>query len=277
MSFISDDQPSPSKFTAEDELDAILQLDFERAFKISTYRFNDHEESDEIESHYEEQSEMMSQHNYSAYNDKITQISQDYLANADRYKSIWQVYCHNLVQRQREDAEKLEAKWRSYRESVQQRIRERAESSLSTARLLASCNAYEEAISVRDNAQRTMETLVTPEVVEVDKMFTSRYQHMIKRHYAEFQYLHKHLKQLMKALRDRAETLKVHAEADLKVDEAQTPTLIMKSVAGQNMSDRSKEKLLHNYSPRKRAPFVSSGRSSGRTTPSKFSTSSGLH
>ena len=236
----------------EEELAAIFNLDFERAHQLSRRRYNYNDtEAIEEQLHYEEQAQLLEQQNFDNYNEEINLISKDYLKAAENYKTVWQHYCMELVEKQREEADQLEKKWRITRKKELNRNCLKAESSLSTARLLALCEQYDEAIDIRNSAQGdNMPLQKSPELKQIDREFAKRYKIMTKRHFSEFQQLHKHLCTLLKTLREKASALKKNAEANLQVENARNATLIIQTIAKDAISPLAKEKVISSFSPR---------------------------
>lgn len=262
-----------------DELAAILALDFERALECSQHKCQRRDnQAAEEEAHYREQAMILSQQNYDTYNERLNQIKEEYQQSADKHKTLWQGYCRSLVAKQREEAEELEQKWIAAREEELARTAEAANAKLSTARILAMCNQYENAIAMRDTAKSLIGNEKTARVRKIDADFTRRYKQMTARHFSEFQYLHKHLTCLMDTLREKVKAQGLAAEADLKMEEARNATLIIQTVAQEAVSPIAKENVIRAFSPRsqKRPGSRSSmtmSQSSGRNTPSKAATS----
>lgn len=249
-----------------EEIDAILNLDFEKALQVSRRNF-EKKKSQEYskfateEAYYENQSQLLTQQVFEDYKSELTDISQQYLDDAEYYKNVWQNYCKGLVAKQRDEADILEQRWREAREIEISRANETAKTKLATARLLAMCKLYENAIDARDEAQSMIDQSKSPEVKQIDRAFAKQYKKMTQRHYAEFQYLYGHLRALMQTLRSNADSLKKKAEANLEVEKARNNTLIIKTVANEKLSQEAKEKLIQNFSPRKK----------GRSSPKSFS------
>lgn len=237
----------------KDEVDAITDLNFEKAKMLTQkkYQYLDDETENE-KAHYEEQAQILEQQNYEDYNAEIGRISQDYLQNAEYYKNLWQEYCKALVDRHHQEAEELEQKWRDARNLQYARTAQQAHASLGTARMLASCEQFDQAIEIRDAAQETISNINSPDLQKIDIDFTQRYQHMIKRHFAEYQYLHRHLKSLMKTLREKANAQKKTAESNLQVEQARNTTLILETVVKESVSMKAKDSLIQSFSPRSR-------------------------
>lgn len=253
-----EEEEADDNLDGNEEIDAILKLDFERAFAVSRRKIQQKKsrESSKLaseEAYYENQSQLLTQQVFDDYNSELTGIRQQYLDDAEYYKNIWQRYCKNLVNKQREEADFLEQKWREAREIAIERENETAKTKLATARLLAMCKLYKNAIDVRDNAQNMIDQSKSPEVKNIDREFAKQYQKMTRRHYAEFQYLYGHLRSLMQTLRTNADTLREKAEANLEVEKARNNTLIIKTVATDKVSQQTKEKIFQNFSPRSKA------------------------
>lgn len=249
-----------------EEIDAILNLDFERALKVSRRNFEkkntqENEKFSTEQAYYESQSQLLAQQVFEDYKSEITGISQQYLDDAEYYKNVWQNYCKGLVAKQREEADILEQRWREARETEISRANEAAKTKLATARLLAMCKLYDDAIDVRDKAQNMIDQSKSPEVKKIDREFTKQYKKMTQRHYAEFQYLYGHLRALMQTLRSNADSLKKKAEANLEVEKARNNTFIIKTLTNEKFSQETKEKLIQNFSPRNK----------GKTSPKHFS------
>lgn len=248
-------EPSIDEFASLnflEELHAISNLDFEKALEFSQKRNQlQAEDSFNEQIHYEEQAQMLLQQNFDDYNEELNFISQQYLENARRITAHWQEQCQNLVIKHREEANKLESQWRKTRHLEFSRNSAASAASLETARILALCENYDEAIDVRNSAQNRSEVAKPPEVKRIDREFYKRYKIMTKRHYSEYQLLHKHLKSLLKSLRNRAETLKKNAESDLRVEEARNNTLIIQTLVKDGANSPSKEKVIQSFSPRK--------------------------
>ncbi|OHS96063.1 hypothetical protein TRFO_37814 [Tritrichomonas foetus] len=258
----------------EQELTAIYNLDFERALELSKKRYQyDDTECFEEQIHYEEQAQILAQQNFDDYNQEINLISKEFLNNAENFKTRWKNYCQNLVEKHRQEAEQLEKKWRQTRKKEINRNCLTSETSLETARLLALCEHYNEAINLRDSAKSKTTSKKTPEIKLIDREFTKRYQLMIKRHYNEFQLLHRNLRSLLKSLRERAEALKKKAEANFQVENARNTTLIIQAVAKDSINPVAKEKVISSFSPRtrKNLPLSSNTSTSAEMTISNVS------
>ncbi|OHT05721.1 hypothetical protein TRFO_05887 [Tritrichomonas foetus] len=255
------------------ELEAIVELDFEKAFSLAHKRFQYFDDEAENEkAHYEEQAQILEQQNYDQYNDEINRISQDYLQNADHYKNMWQDYCKALVVQHRSEAAEMERQWREARDIQIARANEKAQASYGTARILAMCDMYDKAIELRNNAQEAAADINSPELQKIDIEYTDRFQHMTKRHFAEYQYLHRHLKALMRTLRERANAQRKTAEANLQVEQAQNTTLILETVVKEGVSPKAKESLIQSFSPRSKERPASKARSYAlRLSPRSFS------
>ena len=262
-----------------EELAAILDLDFETALAISKRKCQkrDDQAADE-EAHYREQAMLLSQQNYDTYNERLNQIKEEYQQSADKHKTLWQGYCRSLVAKQREEAEDLEQKWIAARNEELERTEEAANAKLSTARILAMCNQYETAKTMRDTAQGLIRNEKTARMRKIDADFTKRYKKMTARHFSEFQFLHKHLTCLMDTLREKVKAQGLAAEADLMMEEARNATLIIQTVAEEAVSPIAKENVIRAFSPRSQKrpgsrSSMSMSRSSGRNTPTKAATS----
>ena len=235
-----------------EEIDAILHMDFERALEISRRQFNTNDDFYDEESHYEEQSQLLTQQVFDNYNSELSQISQDYLNDAEYYKTLWQDYCKKLVSKHREEADLLEQRWRSARAAEIARASDKAQTEFATARVLAMCKLYDSAIDLKNKVQSSLEMKKTPELRILDREYATQYKKMTQRHYSEFQFLYQHLKSLMKTLRQRAESLKKTAEANLEVEKARNTTLIIQAVSRDKVSQQARERILQNFSPRTR-------------------------
>lgn len=238
----------------KNEIDAIIEMNFEEACELTQRKYQYYDDETENEkAHYEEQAQILEQQNFEEYNNEITRISQDYLQTAEHYKNLWQEYCKTLVARHREEASNLEQQWREAREVQIDKSKEQAEASFGTARILAMCEMYDEAIKIRDAANNVITDNNSPELQKIDIDFTARFQYMTKRHFAEYQYLHRHLKALMKTLRERANAQKKTAEATLQVEQAQNSSLILETVIKEGVSMKAKESLIQSFSPRSKS------------------------
>ena len=261
----------------QEELNAILALDFERALELSRQKCQDlTDQAADEEEHYREQAVLLSQQNYEAYNEKLNEIREEYQQTAEKHKAVWQGYCRTLVKKQREEADELEMRWRDARAEEMRRTTEVANARLSTARILAMCNQFENAIEVRDSAQRLIDSEKTSRVRQIDIDFAKRYRKMTARHFSEFQYLHKHLTSLMDTMREKVKAQKLTAEADLMMEEARNASLIIQTVSKEALSPVAKENVIRAFSPRgqkrsgSRSHYSmsrSSARTSGRVTP----------
>ncbi|OHT08622.1 hypothetical protein TRFO_22809 [Tritrichomonas foetus] len=254
------------------EIDAILHMDFEKALQISRRQFEINDETYDEECHYEEQSQILTQQVFDNYYSEVSQISKEYLENADHYQTLWQDYCKNLVVKQREEASILEQKWREARALELSRQTEKAQTEFATARLLAMCKLYDNAIGVRDKVQNYLEQKKSPELKKLDRDFAAQYKKMTNRHFSEFQFLHRHLKSLLKTLRLKAEGMKKTAEANLEVEKARNTTMIIQAVAKDKVSQAARDKIIQNFSPRKtRAESRAMSQASPRRDDSRLS------
>lgn len=263
----------------QEELDAILRLDFEQAVELAKkrYKFNDDEALNE-QLHYEEQAQILSQQNFDDYNEEINNIKKDFYNTAQKIKLLWQDRCKKLVAKHRQEAEQFEKKWKKTRKLVKNRINICSETSLATAKLLAMCEQYDQAIDIRNSAQNNQsQSENIAEVKKIDKEFTIRYKNMIKRHFSEYILLHKNLRTLLKTLKDRAEAMKKSAEFNLQVEEARNTTLIIQTISKEGFNSSVKEKVIQSFSPRysRRGNLNRSAlsNSSHETLPSNFSMS----
>jgi phage/plasmid-associated DNA primase len=80
---------------------------------------------------------------------------------------------------------------------------------------------------------------------------------LIQRHETEFRDLHTHLKSVIGAIKRKAETKKLTAQAMLKKRNAFNATTIIESVSQTSVSPATREKVLQAYSPRSKSIFTS--------------------
>lgn len=236
----------------QEELDAILRLDFEQAVELAKkrYKFNDDEALNE-QMHYEEQAQILSQQNFDDYNEEINNIRKEFYRTSQKIKSLWQDQCKKLVDKHRYEAEMFEKKWKKTRKLVKNRINICSETSLATAKLLAMCEQYDQAIDIRNAAQNNQtQSENIAEVKKIDREFSLRYKNMIKRHFSEYILLHKNLRTLLKTLKERAEVMKKSAEFNLQVEEARNTTLIIQAISKEGFNSSVKEKVIQSFSPR---------------------------
>lgn len=236
----------------QEELDAILRLDFEQAVELAKkrYKFNDDEALNE-QMHYEEQAQILSQQNFDDYNEEINNIRKEFYHTSQKIKSLWQDQCKKLVAKHRYEAEMFEKKWKKTRKLVKNRINICSETSLATAKLLAMCEQYDQAIDIRNSAQNNQtQSENIAEVKKIDREFSLRYKNMIKRHFSEYILLHKNLRTLLKTLKERAEVMKKSAEFNLQVEEARNTTLIIQAISKEGFNSSVKEKVIQSFSPR---------------------------
>ena len=84
----------------------------------------------------------------------------------------------------------------------------------------------------------------------IDIEFTKRYQQMTKRHFAEFDLLHQHLRYLIRGFQADAKSRNKSAEADLLFDEAFNSTLVAAAASRECVSPEVKKKIAREMSPR---------------------------
>jgi hypothetical protein len=248
---------------AQEELQAILSLDFERALALFKQKTEGEASTAEAEeAHYQAEAERLLQENEDAYNAQLERISKAFLDESGTYKDIWQRLSQSLVLRQREEAGDLEEKWRKARNIERRRKDETANVQLETARVLAMCQKFEEAIETRNAAQALKADDQTPELQAIDSDFSTRYRALIARHETEFQDLFQHLNSLIQALKDRAQGQRTVANAQLKTQNAANARMIIESVSRHAVSTVARDKVIQAFSPRttQRYPPSQSGR-----------------
>ena len=259
----SNEEESEIQQAFKDELKAILDLDFDKAYEI--HQMNTRESEDNTEatiSHYLDQIQIRSQSNKSQYSIYLREIIGSYKNDIKDYRNIWKVYCKKLVKRQREEAKQLEEEWIALHEETVDRYHAAAKSTLSTAIVLAQCQKYEEATQVKNRVETVLQSSSTPATRNIDKLFQQRYEQLIIRHQEEFNHLHQHLVWIIKLLRQYAETEKARAQQDFDVNESHTSSLLISHIASKPMEREKKIKVISAISPRRKEKKVNSSSSS---------------
>jgi hypothetical protein len=239
------------------EVQAILNLDFELAFQLYEQKMQEHRGAEDAEAHYRAEADRLARENDDSYNEELEQISTDCELTSQRYGRIWQGLSQSRAARQRQEATAIEEKWRAARDIEMRRKAEAVEAQLGTARILAMCQKFEQAIEARDAAQRLRDDNQTPELVRIDVEFADRFRALIRRHEIEYQNLFTHLRSVIEVLKRKADTRKLTAQALLKKRNAFNAPKIIESVSQSPLSPAAREKVLQTYSPRSKSIFAS--------------------
>jgi hypothetical protein len=236
------------------ELDAIQNLDFERAREILQQTVSTTDESAlKEEAHYHNQAIRLSEENHAAYEEELSGITESFQDSSIFCTNAAQENCRRLVARHRAEADSLAQRWREARTLELSRNVEIATSQLDTARTLAIAHAFDEAVKLRDAAYQLRNNEKAESVKAVDRDFVGRWRDMTNRHAQDYQLLHKHLNSHILTLKDKAEFQRQAAEATMKVEEAFSTTLIIDKVCEKSVSPAAREKVIQAYSPRSKA------------------------
>jgi hypothetical protein len=249
------DESLSAEALSKAQFQAILNLDFERAVELSRQktRIVDHTAVAEL-AHYQAEADRLVRENEEHYNEKVQGISQDFLAHTSSYKTIWQKLCRALISRQKAEAADLEQRWHSARDLEAHKQADVAHVQLGTARILAMCDKFDEAIEARNHAQSLLTDDHTPGLRKIDADYTKQYRGLISRHELEFKDLFTHLNSLIKALKDKAEGQKSAARALLLSQNASNARVIIESVAQHQTSQSARDTIIQAFSPRYRKP-----------------------
>jgi hypothetical protein len=233
------------------ELKAIFDLNFELALSLyeqKTKAENDTAEAEEA--HYRAEADRLLQENESSFEAQVSRISAKFLDDAQGYQIIWQGLSRSLVDRQRREAADLEAKWKVSRDVERRRKAESAKVQLRTARVLAICEKFQDAITTRNTANALIENDQTPELRAVDADFAGRYRAMIVRHEQEFGDLFTHLESLVSTLKLRAVGEKSVAMAQLRAQNALNAKMMIEGVSQHSVNPITRDRVIHTFSPR---------------------------
>jgi hypothetical protein len=135
---------------------------------------------------------------------------------------------------------------------------------------LATIHAFEEAVKLRDAARHLQSDDMAPNLRDLDLDFRARWRDMVARHTAEYQMLYDHVNTQIQSLKDRVESRKQAAEAELKVMDAQTAPTIIQTVSEKALSPVAREKIIQSFSPRSKR-----GSPGSRSSQSRGSNKSG--
>jgi hypothetical protein len=227
------------------EVQAILDLDFEHAFELYEQKTRENQgTADAEEAHFRAEADRLARENDSSYNEQLEHISSDYKLTSRHYNRIWQGLSRSLAARQREEAAAIEEKWRAARGAQLKRKAEIVDAQLGTARILALCQKFGEAIEVRNAAQKLRDDDQTPELTQIDREFATHFRIMIRRHETEFQNLLTHLNSVVSALKHTADGQKLTAEAVLRKKNAVNATRIIESVSQSPVSPAARDKVI---------------------------------
>lgn len=247
-----------------EKADAIARLDFEAAISISKRIFEQREHEAAMKRHKYLQSfagsQNISQRKLELEKKLIAlREEQEMRAIKREYASIAKI----LAQKQRNEAQALEQKWRDIYTRVKRDAENRFETSLISARLLARCDNYDQAISVRD-ATRGIDK---SRMIDCCNGFKKQYKVMTARHDAEFDRLYSLFKDYAMMLEHQSQEMEIAAEAKCAADESEQNVSVIDAVLRSTTSEDIKRQALEQFSPRK-SPTRGSPRKSPFQSPS---------
>jgi hypothetical protein len=253
---------------AREEVQAILDFNFELALQLSVEKNQAQQEiADAEENHYWEQADRLMQENESDYNAQLERISATFQADSAKYRDTWKGLSDALGARQRDEARDLEEMWKEARDIERKRKSDAAELQLQTAKVLALCGKFKEAIETRTKANDLIADDNTRELREIDADFAERYRTLITRHEEEFKALVRHLRSLIEALENGAKGQETVAYAELQARNASNARMIIESVSQNSVSPVARDRVLQAFSPRpaSRSPGSVSGKARSST------------
>lgn len=151
-----------------------------------------------------------------------------------------------LSEKFRKEARDLEKKWRRIYDQAIEDAESRTQTAKISARILAKCDMYSSAISVRDSIKPN-DTKCARECCE---SFQRQYKLMTERHEQEFDHLYSLIKNYMTILRNQCEQLRIAAGSAKIADESSTSVNAINSILQQTNDDSIRKSIINKYSPK---------------------------
>ena len=149
-----------------------------------------------------------------------------------------------LAEKHRNEAKALEKKWRALFMQAIEDAESRTQTAKKTARILAQCDMYDKAISLRDNIKN--DDKCAKECLEG---FKRQYKLMTERHEHEFDQLHLSIKNYMTVLRKQSKEMKIAANAAKVAEESQHNAVAINSVFDMTNDESIRKSAIDKYSP----------------------------
>lgn len=264
----SEHKPTKTILELEREkADAIARLDFEAAISLSKRIFEQREHESALKRYKYLQSlagsQNISQRKLELEKKLIAlREEQEMRAIKREYASIAKI----LAQKQRNEAQALEQKWRDLYTRTKRDAENRLETSLISARLLARCDNYDQAISVRDATRGIDKT----KMIECCDGFKKQYKLMMARHDAEFDRLYALFRDYALMLENQSQEMEIAAEAKCAADESEQNVTVIDAVLRSTKSEDLKREALEHFSPRKSPPRQSPKKKNSPASPVSF-------
>jgi hypothetical protein len=232
---------------SQEEVQAIIDLDFERAFCLCRQKARNEARAVESETaRYRAEAARLARQIAHVYQNDIHQIATECAINSTRCRARWHCLSTSLAARQRREAAALEAKWRSARNAALERRSQLAVSQQTTAALLTMCGRFDVATASRESAERRQ----AEDQSLLGREFGARYGQMIARHRKEWRDLAAQLDTIIAALGRRADAQQSTARAVARQHDALNAAEIIQSVAAHPVSPKARDAVIRQFSPR---------------------------
>ncbi|KAK8891022.1 hypothetical protein M9Y10_028225 [Tritrichomonas musculus] len=227
--------------------DAIHNLNFEVADNISKQILEYQRQSYEnfqntIYAKVNEDSDAYS-HYYDQECESITLRQEMEARNA---KAEFRKAAKQLADKFRKEARDLEKKWRHIYDQAIEDAESRTQTAKISARILAKCDMYSTAISVRDSIKPNDMKCAK----ECCESFQRQYKLMTERHEQEFDHLHSLIKNYMTILKNQCEQMKIAADTAKIADETESSVNAINSVLQKTNNDSIRKSIIDKYSPK---------------------------
>lgn len=202
----------------------------------------------EIE-HYKQQAKLLKEFNFDKYQEQLQGITQNFNRLTRIQLQEGRELCKAMIVEFRHEAQELEKEWRCERDVAKRLEDESTLSMLKTAKMLQMVELFENAKSLREEAQKFDERL-EKRLAEIDREYEKKYIAMINRQEVYFRHLHKRVSLHISDTKSRAEHGKKHADQDKETDDNIIPAVIISSVCARGKFEESKLSVIGQFSPR---------------------------
>lgn len=184
---------------------------------------------------------------YSKYCDlKIESFALKKEMEARKLKAAYQEQARRLAEDSRREAQEFEKKWRIIFEQAVQDEENQVQTVKMSARILAKCDMYSSAISLRDSV-KDVEKKGIKECLE---SFQRQYKFMIERQEQAFDNLHSLLKNFMLTMKMEEVYVKKGVETEKIMGETQQNVEFINTVLQQAPDDSTRKSMFDQYSSR---------------------------
>ena len=204
--------------------EAVANLNFEEADRL-TRLWNDQVQDDLTSTRIEIENEQESQRQkLQRYADKQerrieSETELKLLNTVKQYQDLYK----QLKANQDREVTQLQQTWIKTHEDAVNVARNKIDNLLYTSKVLASCECYDNAKTLRNKVHEEEDTIVNKETKAIDKHFKKQFERMLERQQAALDSLYKQMKNDLESIRGQSNIAKVAVRSHEKINLAMSP------------------------------------------------------